>query len=455
MQETLQKINLLSQKLQALLPMKPEDKQRLEKKIRLELNYNSNHIEGNTLTYGETELLLIFGKTTGNHEAREYKEMEAHDTAYTIIKEWAADKDKVLTEADIRNINKIILVQPFWKEAITPDGQETRKLINIGTYKEQPNSVRLANGEIFNYASPVETPILMQKLIEWFRNEDEKKELHPVMIAALLHYKFVRIHPFDDGNGRISRLLMNYVLLKNNLPPVIIKSSDKKNYLFALNLADTGNVDAFNEYIANQLIWSLDIYIKAAKGQSIEEDEDFIKEIELIKREVDVKGNITKSPKLIYETFIQFNNSIWLAIKQTLLHFDRLFNESKEVYNVNLMNQQYKKRNIFDPPFLRSTEPKPIEIFGYDIYETDVRTIDFYKSFYGLKGAKKINSYTINATLEFTKEFYSIQIELNSNKVFNSKKNYIQFILEDEKQKILSELSNTFLALIKKSVKEE
>lgn len=264
MEEVLDKINQLLKELNALLPLKKEDAEKLEKKVRLELNYNSNHLEGNTLTYGETELLLIFGKTTGNHEIREYKEMEAHDAAYTLIKEWAAGK-KILTEADIRNLNKLILVQPFWKEAITPDGQSTRKLIKIGAYKELPNSVRLVTGEIFHYASPAETPILMQQLVEWFRTEDENKQLHPVALAARLHYKFVRIHPFDDGNGRIARLLMNYVLLKNNLPPAIIQSADKKNYLFALNLADTGNMDAFIEYIAQQLIRSLQLYINTAR----------------------------------------------------------------------------------------------------------------------------------------------------------------------------------------------
>lgn len=180
-------------------------------------------------------------------------------------------------------MNEIILVRPFWKDAITPDGQKTRRLIKVGDYKEFPNSVRLSNGELFEYASVTDTPILMGELIQWYRAEEQKNELHPVELAAMLHYKLVRIHPFDDGNGRISRLLMNYVLLKNNLPPVIIKSADKRNYISSLNSADTGDINSFIKYIAQQLVWSLELSIKAAKGESIEEADDFEKEISIWK----------------------------------------------------------------------------------------------------------------------------------------------------------------------------
>jgi Fic family protein len=204
----------LKKELDSLMPMSKEQEEGLEKKFRLEFNFHSNHIEGNTLTYGETELLLIFDETRGSHTHRDYEEMKASDVALEMIKEQAKDTSHPLTEMFIKNLNQVLLVRPYWKDAITPEGVETKRKILIGEYKKFPNTVRLTNGEIFNYASPSETPGLMGALIEWLRQEEEKKELHPVEIAALLHYKFVSIHPFDDGNGRISRLLMNYILYK-------------------------------------------------------------------------------------------------------------------------------------------------------------------------------------------------------------------------------------------------
>lgn len=286
MQNIISKINELNAALKEFLPLRTEYQTKLDKKFRLEFNYNSNHMEGNTLTYSETELLLIFDETKGNHTLREYQEMKSHDVALALIRDWAADDERPLTETQIKNLNETILVKPFWKDAITSDGQKTKRQIEIGNYKKFPNSVVLSNGEIFEYASVTDTPILMGELIQWYHKEEQKKESHPVILAAMLHYKLVRIHPFDDGNGRISRLLMNYVLLKNNLPPVVIKSADKRNYLSALKSADAGKLEDFVIYIGQQLIWSLDLSLKAANGQSIEEFDDLDKELYILKREL-------------------------------------------------------------------------------------------------------------------------------------------------------------------------
>ncbi len=267
MKDLLEHIESLRKVFESLQPLSVENQQRLDRKVRLEWNFNSNHIEGNSLTYGETELLLIFGNTKGQHEIREFDEMRGHDIALKLIQDLANDNERGLTEAFIRQINKTILKEPFYKEAETPDGQVTRKLIKIGEYKSHPNHVKLVTGEMFYYASPQETPAKMFDFMNWYNEASLNKIFHPIEVAAELHYNFVCIHPFDDGNGRIARLLMNYHLLKNELPPVIIKSADKRNYLFALHEADTGNIEAFKNYIAEQLLWSYEISIKAAKGE--------------------------------------------------------------------------------------------------------------------------------------------------------------------------------------------
>lgn len=329
LQDTIEHIIDLNKELQGMSPLTNEQKEALAKKFRLEFNYNSNHIEGNTLTYVETELLLIFDETRGSHPHRDFEEMKASDVALEMIEQLAIDKSHPLTESFIKNLNQIILVRPYWKEAVTQDGQSTRRKITVGDYKKYPNSVLLPNGEIFNYASPAETPQLMAELIGWLRAEEEKidEKLHPVEIAAMLHYKFVRIHPFDDGNGRISRLLMNYLLIKNSYPPVIIKSEDKNNYLNALHDADAGNLDSFNLYIAKQLVWSLELSIKAARNESLEEQEDWKKKLTLIRKQLADKETISvvKSNdillKLLNEKTIPFATKLMFELKE----FDGLF----------------------------------------------------------------------------------------------------------------------------------
>jgi len=303
----IEKINEALAELMAMLPMDAEHKRKLDEKIRLEFNYNSNHLEGNTLTYGETQLLLMRGTVTGDHEKRELDEMEAHDVAFSMIRRWALDKERKLTEADIKTLNKVILVKPFYKEAITKDGQATRRLIKVGDYKEHPNSVLLANGEMHYYASPTDTPIKMQELVEWYHEAEQKGELHPIDLAAIFHHRFVSIHPFDDGNGRVARLLVNYMLLKADMPVVIIKSKEKSEYIRALAKADVGDIVAFVTYMQGQLLQGINLYLKAAKGESIVERDDWVKELEVISK----KGQKAPAKRNMDTSLQRFQDSIF------------------------------------------------------------------------------------------------------------------------------------------------
>jgi Fic family protein len=335
LQDVLQQIDNLLKELNSLPPIAEKDEVRLWQKFRLEWNYNSNHIEGNTLTYGETMLLLIKGKTTGDHDIREYDEMKAHDVAVDVVKNWATSEVRPFNSGDICDLNRTLLVRPFWKEAITPTGEPTQKQIIPGQYKTTPNHVKLPNGEIFRYAEPEDVQREMQELIDWYR--DEAADLHPLITAAMLHYRFVCIHPFDEGNGRVSRLLMNYHLMKNDMPPIIIKSDDKKNYLTALSKADAGDEESFITYVGEQLLWSLDLAINARRGESIEEDKDWKKRITLIK-----KGNQGKKKsvsKLNTELLIKrfqdsFHPFLSSLEKQFEVHFNDLFSSHQTSFAI-------------------------------------------------------------------------------------------------------------------------
>lgn len=292
---------------QGLQPLSKKDEERLERKFILDFNYNSNHLEGNTLTYGQTELLLMFDKTSGDAKLRDYQEMKAHNLGLILVRNEAKDRSRPLSERFIRELNKTILVENFYKSHKTNIG-EGRYEVKVGVYKTRPNSVITLSGETFNYASPEETPAMMTDLVTWYNKEEEKGELSPIALAALLHYRYIRIHPFEDGNGRIARLLTNYVLFRHGYPMIIVESKDKERYLHILNKTDISvgltpseganasleSIQPFQEYIEELARYSLEISIKAAQGKSIEEEDDFSKQITLLERKAKTQSKTIK-----------------------------------------------------------------------------------------------------------------------------------------------------------------
>ena len=156
------RIEQLYNEWQSLLPLKPEDQSRLDRKFMLEFNYNSNHIEGNTLTYGQTELLLLFGKVVDEANMKDLEEMKAHNVCLKMIQTEAADKDKPLTETFIRQLHRTMLREDYVCYRRLPDGTNTSYTVHAGVYKTRPNSVITVTGERFEYASPEETPALMK-----------------------------------------------------------------------------------------------------------------------------------------------------------------------------------------------------------------------------------------------------------------------------------------------------
>ena len=222
----------------ALQPLSDEKARLLQQKFLSEYNYNSNHIEGNTLTYGQTELLLLFGMVSGEGPLKDFVDMKASQVGVEMIKEAVQDRTMPLTQNFIRQLHKVLLREDYTVYRDLPGGGQTSYTVHAGQYKTRPNSVITRYGDRFEYASPEETSALMTDLVDWYNEAEASGEYSPIELAALFHYRYIRIHPFEDGNGRIARLLVNYILARHGYPMVVVRSRKKKDYLEALHQSD-------------------------------------------------------------------------------------------------------------------------------------------------------------------------------------------------------------------------
>lgn len=222
----------------ALLPLSEKDRGRLSRRFTVDFNYNSNHIEGNTLTYGQTEILLLFGKVIGEADVRDVQEMTASNVGLKMMTEEADVKEMPLTQNFIRTLHKTLLREDYTVYRSLPGGMQTSYTVHAGQYKTRPNSVITRYGDRFEYASPEETASLMTDLVDWYNAAEAEGKLSPVELAALFHYRFIRIHPFEDGNGRIARLMMNFILHRHGYPMIVVRSRRKSEYLEALHQTD-------------------------------------------------------------------------------------------------------------------------------------------------------------------------------------------------------------------------
>lgn len=326
LKDLLNKVKELSKELDQLRPISPERERRIMEKFRLDWNFNSNHIEGNQLSYGETKALLLYGITAQGKPLKDHIEIQGHDEALKYIEE-VIKQTRPFTENFIRELHQMILKEPYEADAITPDGNPTKRLIQIGQYKTTPNHVLTKTGETFRFASPEETPAKMNDLVAWVRTELDRIEVSPVLLAAEFHYRFIRIHPFDDGNGRLVRILMNFILMMKGYPPVIIKTEKKDEYFGALQQADSGNLEFFFEYIGEQLVRSLDIMIKGAKGEPIEELDDVDKELALLKEQLKKEEDVrfSKNSETILVLWQNSFYNLFETVHNKLTQFDELF----------------------------------------------------------------------------------------------------------------------------------
>ena len=226
----------------------------IHEKIRAEWTYHSNAIEGSALTLSDTIFFLREGLTVQGKSLKDFLDAQNHAEAlvylYTVQKE-----HQPIDTSLIKQINFLLLRGVEIIPTTDHSGNKVMRKIHPGCYKKHPNYVLTLSKEMNEYVDPSDVEYQMDNLFSWINEKIDRKCIHPLIISAMAHYNMVRIHPFDDGNGRSARILMNFILMRSEQQVAVIRNEDRHQYFKLLNEADkSGELDQFTEFVGDSLI---------------------------------------------------------------------------------------------------------------------------------------------------------------------------------------------------------
>lgn len=195
--------------------------------------YDSTGIEGNTLTFSETSYLLFEGIVPRTRSLREINETLNHKNAFDYMLKYKGD----ITKEFILELHKLVVLNTLRQDLVSQTGRYRNVQVFIGSSIPP---------------KPIDVPIKMASLLRWY--SINKNKLHPLVVASYLHTEFEKIHPFVDGNGRVGRLLMNFILHKNGFPMINIPKKLRFRYYSSLQEAHhKGNLRPFVRYLLSIL----------------------------------------------------------------------------------------------------------------------------------------------------------------------------------------------------------
>jgi Fic family protein len=249
--------------LQKSRPLPQVALRKLKEALSIEWTYNSNSIEGNTLTLRETQLVLQEGITVKGKSLKEHFEAKNHETALNYLYEIVSKTYKI-NNKDILDLHQLVL----------------RSIEDDFAGRLRTGGVRII-GANFVPPNALKVPQLLDELIEFVNTNP--LQLNTIELATVFHHKFVWIHPFFDGNGRTVRLCMNLILMKAGFPPAIILANDRKKYYEALNSANNGNYSKLMLLMCQALERTLNIYLQSMPGtdSNYREISDLVEEEQL------------------------------------------------------------------------------------------------------------------------------------------------------------------------------
>ena len=237
-------IDYLHNKLKAIRPLSPGSIRRLSEDFMIDYTYNSNAIEGSTLTLDETALVLKEGMTIAKKPLQHHLEAIGHRDAYYYIEDLVKNKSP-FDEKTIKDVHSLVLMD---------------RHLDRGVYKSVPVMIGT-----FSPCQPFEVPVKMEQLMAAYAADMQR--LHVIERAALFHLEFETIHPFIDGNGRVGRLLLNFELMREGFPPINIKFTDRDTYYACFKHYHDNNNDHLKmmELVLGYAVNELKRYIEIAE----------------------------------------------------------------------------------------------------------------------------------------------------------------------------------------------
>ena len=281
-------------------PLESLTVQRLHQDLRLLTTYNSNAIEGNTLSLHETQMVLEYGITIDGHPLREYLEATNHAEAFDALPELVAHP---ITVETILKLHYLVM------EKIDPKAGELRK---VQVY------IRGAN---FTPPPAKDVSLYISQWAQWLTS-DAALRYNPVIRAAIAHHDFEAVHPFTDGNGRVGRLLLNLMLMQDGYPPALVLREWRPRYIQALQQAPSGNYIPLIDLIGLAVEQALDLYSEAC----IESTAHLLplKELApLFNTTVDYLGQLARAGKFEAKKRGQY----WYASKEAIQQYFQEANE--------------------------------------------------------------------------------------------------------------------------------
>lgn len=254
-QDIYQRIKEKKVKLDSLRPLPKSLVARLRDQVIIEWTYNSNAIEGTTLSLKETRLILEHGLTIKGKPLKEHFEAKNHKDAILFVEELVREKKFEINQLLIRQIHQLIIkeIDDEW----------------AGKYREVEVEI---TGFKFIPPDPVVVPVKMRQFEKWLKDKVNQKNL--IDFVALAHYRLVEIHPFLDGNGRTARLLMSLILMNQGYPPTVILKNDRRKYYEGLELFHKGEIEPFVNFIGRNVERSLIWYLEAVMPGKIKNKQE-------------------------------------------------------------------------------------------------------------------------------------------------------------------------------------